>query len=297
MIKFYGDLVGPYPYEDLTVVSSEAMPVGGVELPQVVLASRLVTRLDDLPHGLFEYDIGAILSHEVAHQWFFGMIGNDEPRDTWIDESFACYLSRRWLERPGAPEARCPEPVWRGAGLAEPLPPVPDPAREPVPGRLRQELNGLDVAPAAPIRGLPFGQVVPTYYNRGPMVIEMLRLELGEEAFNRFLRGLYARRFQNLDTADVQAEAERAAGRSLQTFFDTWVRGRHGHVGPPAGGLAPAAVAGREVPPGGQRPAAGQHGLLGARRHHAGGWPPGHGALRAGATPGWRPTWTRASPA
>jgi aminopeptidase N len=29
--------------------------------------------------------------HEVAHQWFYGMVGNSQFRDPWLDEAFASW--------------------------------------------------------------------------------------------------------------------------------------------------------------------------------------------------------------
>jgi aminopeptidase N len=33
----------------------------------------------------------AVLVHEVAHMWFYGMVGNSQFRDPWLDEAFATY--------------------------------------------------------------------------------------------------------------------------------------------------------------------------------------------------------------
>ena len=33
----------------------------------------------------------SVLVHEVAHQWFYGMVGNSQFRDPWLDEAFATY--------------------------------------------------------------------------------------------------------------------------------------------------------------------------------------------------------------
>ena len=35
------------------------------------------------------------LVHEVAHQWFYGLVGNDQFRDPWLDEGFAMYGQSR----------------------------------------------------------------------------------------------------------------------------------------------------------------------------------------------------------
>jgi aminopeptidase N len=49
---------------------------GGIEYPSSVLLASTD---------------GQVLVHEVAHMWFYGMVGNDQFRDPWLDESFASY--------------------------------------------------------------------------------------------------------------------------------------------------------------------------------------------------------------
>jgi aminopeptidase N len=42
-----------------------------------------------------------VIYHEVAHQWFYGLLGNDQMRQPWVDEGFADF-STRWLMGAGA---------------------------------------------------------------------------------------------------------------------------------------------------------------------------------------------------
>ena len=51
---------------------------GGVEFPGAILLGT-------------GQDRDATLVHEVAHQWFYGVVGNNQGRDPWLDESFATY--------------------------------------------------------------------------------------------------------------------------------------------------------------------------------------------------------------
>jgi len=66
---------GPAPFP---VINLARLPLqgGGIEYPGSILMlddSRLVT------------------VHEVAHQWFYGMVGNSQARDPWLDEAFASW--------------------------------------------------------------------------------------------------------------------------------------------------------------------------------------------------------------
>jgi hypothetical protein len=68
---------GPFPYERLSVAVLPDIR-GGIEYPGVVLLGT--RQLAD-----------ATASHEVAHEWFYGLVGDDQARDPWLDEAFATY--------------------------------------------------------------------------------------------------------------------------------------------------------------------------------------------------------------
>jgi hypothetical protein len=81
---------GPFPYPTLAVplVSDDS---GGEEYSSAILM------------GNADEDL---LVHEVAHMWFYGMVGNSQFRDPWLDEAFATYAQGHVdtddLDRPGA---------------------------------------------------------------------------------------------------------------------------------------------------------------------------------------------------
>jgi hypothetical protein len=67
--------VGPFPYRTLTVALLPDYG-GGIEYPSMI----------------FEASPGRqVLVHEVAHMWFYGMVGNSQFRDPWLDEAFASW--------------------------------------------------------------------------------------------------------------------------------------------------------------------------------------------------------------
>lgn len=70
-------LFGPYPYESLTVVALRAIGGAGVEYPGLFLV------------GSRRYDL--VVAHELAHEWFYGLVGNNQATEPWLDESFATY--------------------------------------------------------------------------------------------------------------------------------------------------------------------------------------------------------------
>jgi aminopeptidase N len=75
--------LGPYPYPDLwaTVVPTLG---DGVEFPTALQFGDVGG--DAVP---------SLVAHEVAHMWFYALLGNNQARDPWIDEAFATYAQAR----------------------------------------------------------------------------------------------------------------------------------------------------------------------------------------------------------
>ena len=70
-----------YPYATLTVVKTPFI-YGGMEYPNLVFISDSI----DEPQ---EYQ--KVIVHEIAHQWWYSVVGNDEINEAWLDESLAEY--------------------------------------------------------------------------------------------------------------------------------------------------------------------------------------------------------------
>ena len=68
---------GPFPYRSLSVAVVPDLK-GGVEFPGAILLGT-------------GQDRDATLVHEVAHEWFYALVGNNQGRDPWLDEAFATY--------------------------------------------------------------------------------------------------------------------------------------------------------------------------------------------------------------
>jgi hypothetical protein len=86
-IRAHAARFGPFPYERLAVAVLPDIG-GGIEYPAAILLGK-----NQLKDGT--------ASHEVAHEWFYGLIGDDQARDPWLDESFATYAEA--LDRGSGP--------------------------------------------------------------------------------------------------------------------------------------------------------------------------------------------------
>jgi hypothetical protein len=72
-------LLGAFPYEDLwvTVLSSQT---SGIEFPGAI-------QFGDVD----PVERRGLVTHELAHMWFYGLVGNDQGEHPWLDESFATF--------------------------------------------------------------------------------------------------------------------------------------------------------------------------------------------------------------
>lgn len=90
----YSDLFGPYPYKSLTIV--EALFPDGMESDGLFF-------LDQYYFTTYTYDrrnyLTTLIAHEVAHNWWFGQVGNDQALEPWLDEAFCIYSELLYYER------------------------------------------------------------------------------------------------------------------------------------------------------------------------------------------------------
>ncbi|MGZ6143498.1 MAG: M1 family aminopeptidase, partial [Myxococcales bacterium] len=82
---------GPYPWTSLALAEAPLTGgAGGVELPGMALIAQALSpqsRAGVAPSGLFEFTC----FHEIAHQWWQGLVGSDPRRTPWVDEALAQY--------------------------------------------------------------------------------------------------------------------------------------------------------------------------------------------------------------
>ena len=96
---------GPYPWTTFVLSLTPALG-GGIEYPGHVLQGRGT--------------LGRTTSHEVGHMWFYGLVGNDQGRDPWLDEGLATWTEVRAEGDPSRLSAIPVPPVGMGR-VSEPM--------------------------------------------------------------------------------------------------------------------------------------------------------------------------------
>jgi len=83
----------PYPYDSLSVVETES-PDGQEYDGLVFLSSDFY----DQYGGSNRSNMVSIGVHEIAHNWWFGLVGNDQALEPWLDEALSVYSERIFYE-------------------------------------------------------------------------------------------------------------------------------------------------------------------------------------------------------
>lgn len=98
-VLLYDEKFGEYPYRTLNVVLNGLTGgVSGMEYPTLIMVAPEISVDEFEAMGLdFNTDESAAITlysmdrsvcHEVAHQWFYGIVGNDQIKAAWLDEGF-----------------------------------------------------------------------------------------------------------------------------------------------------------------------------------------------------------------
>jgi aminopeptidase N len=197
IVALFERLVGPFPYEKLAHLQS-ATRFGGMENASAIFYAYDLFPTRKMSEGL--------IAHETAHQWFGDAVTEREWGHLWLSEGFATYFAALWTRASkGETAYRDEMQTIRGQILADSIV-----AKRPV----------LDTAETNYLALLNANS-----YQKGGYILYMLHRQLGDSAFFGGLRSYYSTYRDGTATSDdLRRELERSSGRSLERFFDQWLR-------------------------------------------------------------------------
>jgi aminopeptidase N len=195
MVDLYTEIFGPYPYEKLANIQASTR-FGGMENASAIFYSEQA-----IAEGR---DIEGTVAHEIVHQWFGNSVTPLDWPHLWLSEGFASYFGPHFWERvEGVHAFRQRIDANRERYLAS------DVTHRPVVDR--DAANLLDL-------------LNRNSYQKGALVLHMLRWVMGDQNFFRGIRRYYARHAGgNAETDDLRRALEGVHGESLEWFFDQWL--------------------------------------------------------------------------
>jgi hypothetical protein len=203
-IRIFQRRFGPYPYGAFTVLAGPLAALG-IEFPALTVIGEAIFSLSGSMSGVPTRSmLEATVVHEVAHQWFYNLVGSDQAAEPWLDEAAAQYATRLYyLDRYGADAADSYADSWRSRW-----------------GRVDRALKPVGL-PVSSYTAKEYGAIV---YGRGPLFLDALASSMGSRVFDRFLRRYVdAYRWRIARGADFQAAAEEECGCDLDELFAAWV--------------------------------------------------------------------------
>jgi aminopeptidase N len=148
-----------------------------------------------------------LIAHELAHQWFGDKITCGSWQDIWLNEGFATYLTGLVVEyQDGNPNFR----TWKQQNVEN----------------ITSSPGGSVYIAAADTISVDRIFSSRLSYNKGAMVLSMLRLKMGNANFYQAVKNYLADTgfaYDYAKTPDLQQHLEAVYGSSLQEFFNDWV--------------------------------------------------------------------------
>jgi aminopeptidase N len=210
MIEFFSEKFGyPYPFPKYAQVCVADFIFGGMENTSTTL---LMDRcLLDERAAIDNFNTESLVAHELAHQWFGDLVVIKHWSHAWIKEGMASYCEVLWTEH----EYDQDEAAYYLLGEAQSyLSEDSDRYRRPIVTNIYREAIEL---------------YDRHLYEKGACVYHMIRTELGDELFDKFVHTFVRDNAHNtVETIDLLRAIDKATGRNLAFLFDQYVyRGGH----------------------------------------------------------------------
>ncbi len=200
VLDSYQRWYGPYPYGELTV--AQAPHKNAMEYPKLVIIPPSIGKGNPSVKRLNKFK--ETVAHEIAHQWFYGVLANNEMAESWLDEGFATFTQVRFMR------------------TVDTIPKK----RPPIDALLIHGVMGTPFD--KPILGTkPYtGQIYwINSYIKGRRIPSMVRWIVGDTIFD-FIMHTYYRNyaFKHIRSSDFQHVVEEVTGYNWDWFFNPWLR-------------------------------------------------------------------------
>ncbi|MFC1975717.1 M1 family metallopeptidase [Chloroflexota bacterium] len=199
-LRLYGDTYGPYPYTELDIVEAPLNSRGMEYTGLLLIGEELYQEQRDF--------LTFLVAHEVGHQWWYAVIGNNPYRYPWLDEGLTEYSAFDYYRS-----------VF-GQSKAEQL--LTGRWQIPFDWAASGGVGGAIDRPASAFDPASYELLV---YAKAALFFNALREQLGEEMYAQVLQTYYTEnRYRIVTPQTFLATAERMSGQNLNPLAEEWLK-------------------------------------------------------------------------
>lgn len=198
-MNFYGEKFGKYPYKEVDVVLGETgYGIAGMEYPGLVTSiPRIATR-----HG--EGPAINVVVHELAHQWWYGVVGNNQVKEPWLDEGLTTFSEFLYMQEKMKEDEK---ELLHRATL-----------------RTNEIHKAVGVTSVESLYKYPDSIYGLMVYIRPAAMMYSLMDQIGRDKVIEILKTYYEKyQYKTATTQDFIRVANEVAGRDLTPFFQEWL--------------------------------------------------------------------------
>ena len=206
-VATFNRLFGAYPYTVLNVVEADFVH-GGMEYPNLVFISDSVENQSDFIN---------VIIHEIAHQWWYGVVGNNEYQYGWLDEGLTEYSTLLFYEENPKYNVDTKELIKTTTNSYVTFVEVYDKVFGNVDSSMNRRLDEYNNE----------SEYVYIAYVKGMLIFDNLRELLGKEKFLKCLQTYYEDNKFSIATPDNMISSfEKCSKTPLREFFSSWIDGK-----------------------------------------------------------------------
>jgi len=206
-IKTFNKLFGAYPYSTYSVVKANFIH-GGMEFPNLVIISDDVSDINDYIN---------VIIHETAHQWWYGLVGNNEYDYGWLDEGLTDYSTALFYKFNPSYGIEFEDIIKNTTNSYVNFVEVYTKVLGSVDTTMTRNLGEYDTEP----------EYVYMAYVKGALLFESLRENVGEDKFLTIMQRYFNQyKYKNATPDDLIGVFEKYLGCEMKGFFDSWLNGK-----------------------------------------------------------------------
>lgn len=204
IIEHFSQITGvPFPWSRYSQIVVSDFTFGGMENTTATTLYEHAL-LDE--RAAIDMTSADLIAHELAHQWFGDYVTCRDWSEAWLNEGFATFFEH--VER----EARLGRDEYDWGVLSD----------------LEVYVSECAAHYSRPIVSREYHAPIDLFdrhlYQKGGLVLHMLRRELGDEPFWKGVHDYLQRNAEGIvETTDLKRALEKVSGHSLDQFFDQWV--------------------------------------------------------------------------